>query len=223
MYGINYGGCELPSAQAPSAPIVSTARPNMRFSICDIPAKVWEYTWWPGTFVYDSTAGVTTAYVPSTTTFNVSTIGGNRCLVKDSVTITISTHDVKAAPMDTTICEGDSYQAFAFGSGNAPSANYTWYDVNWGCIGLSCTNCTNPYITPPSTAFNTYHCVRVDAYGCSDTVTIKVNVLPRPVVSILNGDSLRIKYLQEVNLIATGGYIYNWVPVWGIVIRMYRT
>ena len=46
-------------------------------------------------------------------------------------------------------------------------------------------------------------------------MTIKVNVLPRPVVSILNGDSLRIKYLQEVNLIATGGYIYNWVPVWG--------
>jgi gliding motility-associated-like protein len=213
--GSNYGGCELPSAQSPSAPIISVARPNMRFSICDIPAKVWEYTWWPGTFVYDSTAGVTTAYVPNTTTFNVSTIGGNRCLVQDSVTITISIHDVKAAPLDTTICEGDSYQAFAFGSGNAPSANYTWYDVNWGSVGLSCVNCTDPTITPPSTAYNTYHVVRQDAYGCLDSATIRVTVLPRPTVSILNGDSIKIKYLQEVNLIATGGYIYNWTPVWG--------
>lgn len=211
----NYGGCELPNAQLPSAPIVSLARPNMRFHICDIPVKVWQYKWEPGTFVYDSTAGVTTAYVNNSTTFHVFTKGGNKCVIEDSVLVTISKHDVSVTPVDTTICEGDSYQAFAFGSGNAPSSTYQWFDINGGTVGLSCVNCTNPYITPPSTAFNRYACVRTDAYSCTDTAYSNVLVLAKPVVSILNGDSITIKYQQEVNLIATGASVYNWTPVWG--------
>lgn len=211
----NFGGCELPSAQSPSVPISSTARPNILFSLCDIPNKTWKFRWNPANFVYDSTAGVTTAYVNGITTYHVYTTGGNKCEVTDSVTVTLSQHDLKVRPMDTTICEGDTYQALATGIGNAPSQSFLWYDEFGGSAGLSCTNCPDPYITLTTPGIHYYTCVRTDSYNCGDTVTIKVNSNPKPNVTILNGDSIKIKYEQEVNLIATGASIYNWTPVWG--------
>jgi gliding motility-associated-like protein len=46
-------------------------------------------------------------------------------------------------------------------------------------------------------------------------ITVKTN--PKPAVTILNGDSIKIKYQrQEVNLMATGAQVYNWTPVWGL-------
>lgn len=213
----NFGGCDIPLVQTPNAPTSSISLPNMRFSICDIPTKTWPYRWEPGTFVYDSTAGVTTAYVNSSTTFTVFTKGGNKCEVKDSVTVTISQHDLRVTPMDTIICEGDSYQAIATGTGNAPSQTFLWYDQNGGSSGLSCTTCPNPIITPQVPGSLTYTCTRLDSYGCGDTVVIKVTSKPVPTVSILNGDSITIKYQQqEVNLVATGAQVYNWTPVWGL-------
>jgi gliding motility-associated-like protein len=215
--GSNFGGCDIPNVQAPTVPIVSTALPNARFSICDMPVKSWPYRWEPGTFVYDSTAGVTTAYVNSTTTFSVFTKGGNKCEIKDSVTVTISQHGLKVTPMDTVICEGDSYQPIATGWGNAPSETFLWYDQNGSTVGFSCSNCPNPIITPPTAGTFTYTCTRLDTYGCGDTVVITLKVNPRPNVTILNGDSIKIKYTrQEVNLVATGATVYNWTPVWGL-------
>ncbi|MEZ5046564.1 MAG: gliding motility-associated C-terminal domain-containing protein [Chitinophagaceae bacterium] len=209
------GGCEIPDVGGLSAPVASAALPDITFGICQVTDKPWPFKWEPGTFVYDSTAGVTTAYVNSTATFHVFTKGGNKCVVEDSVTITISVHDIKVTPVDTTICEGDSYKAFAYGSGNAPSSTLQWFDKFGGSAGLSCVNCTSPTITPPNPSYNVYYCVRTDSYGCLDTAVSYVNVLPKPTINILNGDSIIIKYQQEVNLIATGGYIYNWTPVWG--------
>jgi gliding motility-associated-like protein len=213
----NFGGCDIPLVQTPSVPISSTALPNMRFSICDIPTKNWPYRWQPGTFVYDSTSNTTKAYVNSSTTFSVFTKGGNKCEVKDSIRITISQHDLKVTPMDTTLCIGDAYQAFATGTGNAPSQTFFWYDENGGSAGLSCITCSNPIITPITPGAHTYTCTRLDSYGCGDTVTIKLFANPRPNVTILNGDSIKIKYQkQEINLVATGAQVYNWTPVWGL-------
>lgn len=213
----NFGGCYIPNVQAPTTPIVSTALPNARFSICDMPVKSWPFRWDPGTFVFDSTAGVTTAYVNSTTTFNVYTKTKHNCEIKDSVTVSISQHDVKATPVDTVFCEGDSYQPIATGWGNAQSETFLWFEQNGSSSTFSCTNCPNPIITPPAAGTYTYTCTRLDSYGCGDTVNITVKVNPRPNVTILNGDSIKIKYAkQEVNLVATGASVYNWSPVWGL-------
>jgi gliding motility-associated-like protein len=43
-----------------------------------------------------------------------------------------------------------------------------------------------------------------------------VNLNAKPNVVILNGDSLKIRYLDEVNLVATGAVRYSWTPVWGL-------
>ncbi len=212
----NFGGCEIPLVQSPSSPIIGNGLPNIQFNLCDIPVKPWPYRWVPGTFVYDSTNQTTLAYINGTTTYAVYTTGGNKCEVKDSVTITLSIHDLKVSPMDTTICEGDSYQPMATGIGNAPSETYTWYDKDWTQNHMSCTNCRNPVLTPPGSGDYEYHCIRLDSYGCADTVTIKVYLNPKPTVTILNGDSIKIRYQQEVNLVASGAYVYSWVPAYGL-------
>ncbi|HNB80923.1 MAG TPA: gliding motility-associated C-terminal domain-containing protein [Chitinophagaceae bacterium] len=213
--GSDYGGCEIPSVQFPSTPIISTARPIVNFYLCDVPIKPWKFRWDPPLFVFDSTAATTTAYVNQSGWYTIYSTGGNQCEVIDSVQVTMSVHDVTATPMKDTVCLGDSYQAFATGIGNAPSETFLWIDENGGSSGLGCTTCYNPVITPTSPGVHTYTCIRTDTYGCNDSVTISVLVYPIPTVSILNGDSVTIKYGEEVNLIATGGYVYNWTPVWG--------
>lgn len=212
--GSDYGGCDLPSVQFPSTPIISTARPIVNFYLCDVPVKPWKYRWDPSVFIYDSTASSTTAYVNQSGMYHIYSIGGNGCEVKDSVLITMSVHDVEVTPLRDSLCVGDSYQAFATGIGNAPSENFLWIDENGGSAGLSCTTCFNPIITPPTPGLHTYFAVRTDTYGCTDTAKTMVLVYPNPPISIINGDSVTIRYQEQVNLIATGGLVYNWTPAW---------
>jgi gliding motility-associated-like protein len=216
LQGSDYGGCDIPSVASVSTPVISTARPIVNFYLCDVPVKPWKFRWDPALYVFDSTAASTTAYVNQpVTTYYIYSTGGNQCEVKDSVTVTMSVHDVTAAPLRDTLCLGDSYQAFATGMGTAPSESFLWIDENGTSAGLSCTNCANPIITPVSAGVHTYTVIRTDTYGCNDSATISVLAYALPSVNILNGDSVTIKYGQEVNLIATGGYVYNWTPVWG--------
>ncbi len=212
--GSDYGGCDIPSVQFPSTPIISTARPIVNFYLCDVPVKPWKFRWDPAVFVYDSTASSTTAYVNQSGMYHIYSTGGNGCEVKDSVLVTMSVHDVEVTPLFDTLCLGDSYQAFVKGIGNAPSETFLWIDENGGSTGLSCTTCFNPIITPPSAGSHTYYAIRTDSYGCSDTAKTTVLVYPNPPISIINGDSVTIRYQEQVNLIATGGLVYNWTPAW---------
>lgn len=212
--GSNYGGCDIPSVQFPQTPIISTARPIVKFFLCDVPVKPWKYIWDPSLFVFDSTASVTTAYVDHSGWYHIKSIGGNGCVVKDSVLVTMSVHDVEVSPLKDSLCLGDSYQVFAKGIGNAPSETFNWFDETGGTTGLSCTNCYNPIITPTTPGLHTYFCVRTDTYGCNDTAFSTVLVYPNPPITIINGDSVTIRYQQQVNLIATGGMVYNWTPAW---------
>jgi gliding motility-associated-like protein len=211
----NFGGCILPFAQNPTGPVPASILPNMRFSLCDIPAKTWEYHWEPTNLVSDSTTAVTNGTVTTTTTFTVSTRGGNNCLVQDSVTVSHSIHGLTVTPLDTTICEGDAFPAIATGFGNTNSETFLWYDQNGGSSGLSCTTCSTPTIRPVGGGDFYYTCTRLDSYNCGDTVTIHVKTFPKPSVTILNGDSITIKYQQEVTLIATGAKVYSWTTLDG--------
>ncbi len=211
----NFGGCDIPLVSGVTSPVTTPARPDVRFSICNVPVKPWQYIWTPPLYVYDSTAGVTTAYVNQTTTYTVATFGGNKCKVEDSVKVTLSTHDLYVTPADTTVCFGDRVLANSFPSGNAPSYAVQWTSVTGNASEFSCTNCLNPVITPMNNGLNIYVCTKTDSYGCTDMDTVKITTVPVPNVIITNGDSVTIKYGQELNLVATGATLYSWVPVWG--------
>jgi gliding motility-associated-like protein len=212
--GSNFGGCDIPSVASPSTPVISTARPILRMFICDVPVKPWKYRWDPALFVFDSTASQTTAYVNQSGWYHIYSTGGNGCEMKDSVLVTMSVHDIEVTPIRDSICLGDSYQAFATGFGNAPSETFLWIDDFGGSTGLSCTTCPNPIITPTSAGLHNYYAIRTDTYGCQDTAVTTVLVYPNPVISIINGDSVTVRYQEQVNLVATGGLVYNWTPAW---------
>lgn len=213
----NSGGCNIPSPLIATTGVINTNdRPNFTFYICDVPVKPWKYEWTPSNYIFDSSAAVTTAYVDQSKTFYVHSRAGNNCVVNDSVTVIVSTHGLTVTPKDTVVCFGDAFQAAAYGYGSAPNSNFYWYNVYGGSgNGLSCQNCQFPIITTSTLVDSLFACVRTDNFGCADTQYVHINMLAVPNVNIINGDSITINYLQEVNLIATGAQLYNWTPVWG--------
>lgn len=51
-----------------------------------------------------------------------------------------------------------------------------------------------------------------DKDGCNDTLYMYVTVRPLPPVKVLNPDTVLIKYGTEAKLIASGAYLYTWMP-----------
>ncbi len=212
-----FGGCQIPGAPGLSSPIVSMNRPNTVLTACPLPATAWQYAW-DGPFIFDSTQNVTQAFVNSNpSTFVVYTMGGNGCKVGDTVSINLSNHGLSATPLDTTICLDDRVRATAIGIGDAPSATYQWFAGPGGSLAdLSCTNCIDPEITPSSSGTTIYTVVRTDFYGCMDTISINITVRPKPTVNITNGDSITLRFGQELQLFSTGATRYIWSPSWAM-------
>lgn len=69
-------------------------------------------------------------------------------------------------------------------TGQLPASTFAWT----GALGLSCTTCTNPTITPTSTGANNYSVTVTSSAGCVTTngVVVNVNPLPGAVTGNLN-------------------------------------
>jgi trimeric autotransporter adhesin len=65
-----------------------------------------------------------------------------------------------------------------------PASTFAWT----GALGLSCTTCTSPDITPTSTGANAYSITVTSSAGCTTTngVTVSVNPLPGSITGNLN-------------------------------------
>src|SRR5690606_23544954 len=116
-------------------------------------------------------------------------------------------------PMDTSICLGDETSIILgnFGSiGLSPNYTVQWYQNNYEpAEDLDCTTCSIVYATPKADV--RYIAVVTDSVGCKDTLTSDIEVRPLPVVNILNNDTT-VKYGSQVQLLASGGYLYQWHP-----------
>lgn len=183
-------------------------RPKIRIEYCAAPEADFQYTWYPGDFMSDSSVKSPLVYITESSTFTVYTRGRNGCLVRDDVTIAVPQNTYDVMPKDTAICAGESFTMLA------SNANSTvqWYFSNYTDASaiVNCTNCVDPKATP--TESGTFYVEFSDQYQCKDTLAVGVTVLPLPNVSILNTDTL-IKYGQNVQLLVTGAYLYNWTPV----------
>lgn len=212
-----FGGCQIPDAPGTTLPTISTSRPNMQFYGCDLPPTAWQYRW-EGPYLFDSTVQNAQAFInDNPTKFVVYTTGGNGCEVWDTVTVELSNHDVLVTPVEETICLNDRVRAVAKGVGNAPSETFQWFaGPNSTLSDLSCTNCATPEITPKSPGQHVYTVVRTDSYGCTDTASTTINVLALPTVLITNGDTIVVRYGEDVQLIAQGAEKYSWSPSWGM-------
>lgn len=201
---------------------IYTGRPTVRGGFCKSPDALYQYTWSPGDFLQDSTIQKPYAYVNKTIDYFVETMGGSECKLKDTLHITVPTHDYDIYPRDTSVCFGQKYKMNAFGGA---ISSVQWYEINdndgsfMSPANITCESCSDPaqslepIVQPRKTT--TYAAVYKDKYGCLDTFFSHGVIRPLPVVHILNNDTT-IKYGQSVQLLASGAYLYSWNPLGSI-------
>lgn len=132
-----------------------------------------------------------------TTTYSLTVFSANGCAGTDTMVITVRPLDFANAGEDVSLCPGDSTQLSASGG-----------DVySWGPLGgLDRTDIPDPWAKPQTTT--TYIVTVINADGITDSDTVSVIILPRPIVDA--GEDQSICRGETAQLSATGVGDFNW-------------
>jgi gliding motility-associated-like protein len=117
---------------------------------------------------------------------------------RDSVKIIINNPFIKANN-DSIVCSGSKIQMNTSGA-----ATYTWTPVS----GLSNPSIASPVATIDNTI--TYFVSGINKFGCTAKDTVKITALAKPVIS--KSRDTTICKNSSVQIFATGGAIYSWLP-----------
>ena len=128
------------------------------------------------------------------------------CRVASNVT-TITIHDlpVVTAGSNSPVCEGRPVNLSANGG-----ASYTWA----GPAGYTAT-AQNPVFIGATSSAGNYIATVKDQFGCVNTASTTVNILPKPVMDVFP-KSASFCTGDSVLLTATGGISYLWTPAAGL-------
>lgn len=154
------------------------------------------YNWFPAVDSYNNDSSQVIVSPNNSTTYTVSgSIGG--CSVSKSILITVNPVPAIniSAPTDS-LCYGDTATLTASGA-----TNYFWYPLNMFNANTGSTVQAHPL---SSILFT---CVGMQQ-GCSDTVTVKVNVKNPVVITALPDTAVCPG--GSVTLTASGGTSYSW-------------
>jgi gliding motility-associated-like protein len=164
-----------------------------------------DLVWTPGRQLSDSTSATPRAYVDRTIKYTVSTKTRKGCDISASIDILQPVHSYKMLPEDTSVCYLEPTPVML---------NYgqkvEWYENNFQAPKTLECNVCNPTVARPIEDI-TYVAVVTDSLGCKDTLASTFDVRPLPEVKILNADTT-ILYGSEIQLLASGGYMYLWSP-----------
>jgi hypothetical protein len=139
----------------------------------------------------------------ATTRYYVTATNQQGCSASDSVTVTIIDATSVDAGKPESICFGDGVQLQA-----SDGATWQWSPA----AGLSCSDCRSPMASPTAT---TLYTVKVSAAGgCSGTDTVRVTVLPLPLITA--GEDVELCIGEAAQLHANGGVSYSWSPSTGL-------
>ncbi|MFN3938994.1 MAG: choice-of-anchor L domain-containing protein [Chitinophagales bacterium] len=156
------------------------------------------YSWSPAGTLSDPYSAVTTATPVSSTVYTVTTTVGT-CTKSVNVPVNVSPGPTIVTSGDDAICVGDEITITAAGG-----VVYSWSPAS----SLSNPNISNPIADPTSTT--TYTVVVTDPYGCQNDAELTIYVNPLPIVNA--GPNILVCYGEQVELFATGGVSYFWVP-----------
>ena len=117
---------------------------------------------------------------------------------RDSVKITVNIPFIKSNN-DSTVCSGSKIQLQTSGANN-----YTWTPST----GLSNSSIANPVATINNTI--TYFVSGINNFGCTAKDTVNFTALPKPTITKSNDTSICNN--TSVQLFASGGNIYSWLP-----------
>ena len=136
--------------------------------------------------------------------YDVTLVVGNNLGCYDTITAQIQ---VEEGPIADFIwnpaCQNTSREFVNYSAGNTTA--YIW-DFGDG----STSTLQNPFHTFTSTGLHTVTLIVSNIAGCLDTVSYDVMVNPPPVVSA--GPDVAVCIGSTVNLTATGGQYYSWLP-----------
>jgi gliding motility-associated-like protein len=163
------------------------------------------YNWSPASLLDNARAATPVAQTPRTNKFTVIA-GISNCSASGSVTISTLDYPKAFAGNDTLICFNST--AFLNGSTNADKFNWT------PSSSLNNSRILNPVANPKSTTLFVF--TVSNNTGCTKLVSdsVLVGVLPDINVSVNNDTSIVLG--QELQLTATGGEGYLWIPNFGL-------
>ncbi|MCB9203533.1 MAG: gliding motility-associated C-terminal domain-containing protein [Flavobacteriales bacterium] len=133
-----------------------------------------DYVWTPSTDLTNGSISNPVFNGGNTTTLTVTGTDLNGCVNTDDVTITVNQLPAINAGPDQAICEGESAQLEAIGTGS-----FVWFPGG----SLSSPTISNPVATPSATEEYVVHLT--DAAGCLNTDTVTVTVMLNPTALIL--------------------------------------
>jgi len=164
-----------------------------------------QYSWTPSVSLSASDIPNPVASPAQTTSYHVTALGSNGCLVIDSVRVSIQQKPVfNLLPAINSICKGDSVTLTAIGGD----------DYKWLPNANLISNGSSAIVFPnENTAFSVF----VDNKTCkvSETLQTTVHVKPLPQSSISKSNDIDCAN-TTTQLVASGGQIYNWFPATGI-------
>lgn len=175
------------------------------------------YSWSPSTGLSNASASNPKAAPTTTTAYILQVTDASAASVKDTVVITVRDKPTASAGADKFVLAN---QPVVIGGSPTASGGTGPYTYSWSpTAGLNSATIANPTATVTST--RTYFLTVIDANGCSNKDTVKVNSRVALVANagldknILPGGSVVI----GTTTAATGGYpgyTYSWSPSTGL-------
>ena len=157
------------------------------------------YLWTPNDSLSNNSINNPIAWPSDTTQYIVLVTDTTTCFNYDTVNVNVRPLPNPNLSNDINICIGDSTQLNA-----SNGITYLWTPND----SLSNNSISNPFVWPSDTT--TYTVSIVDAFSCSNTDSITINVNRLPIGSA--GNDTTICFGDTIQLSANGGASYLWNP-----------
>jgi len=162
------------------------------------------YTWSPSLWLSSSLGANVIATPNSSISYVVTATDVNGCYNTDTVFVNIvQAMALNLTPSIPEVCQGESITLNVSGA-----SFYSWFPPN----GLSST-LGSSVLASPQISTN-YQVIGTDAFGCTDTISVPLSVLPKPSISVTQNAT--ICEGNSVNLFANGTNQFNWYPAIGL-------
>ncbi|MDX2046338.1 MAG: gliding motility-associated C-terminal domain-containing protein [Chitinophagaceae bacterium] len=164
-----------------------------------------QYSWLPAQQFIDPSAKNALAFTSLNTNYEVTASIGS-CSAKENIFVSTVPYPLANAGKDTMIC----YNTLAYLQGSTNGNSVKWQPSS----SLSNSNILNPVASPVTSV--TYTLFAYDTKGCPKPGTDDVTVTVLPPIYPFAGRDTAVVTGQPLQLQATGGIRYEWIPSTGL-------